>query len=315
MSKPRRPPRRAVHGVLVLDKPLHLTSTAALAKARWLFEAEKAGHAGTLDPLATGVLPICFGAATKLAGVGLDADKGYRATLQLGETRVGGDREGEVVRTRPHDGVDRAAVDAVLPRFTGAIAQCPPMHSAVKVDGRPLYDYARKGIELERAPRHVVVRSLDVVSLEAGVLVVDVACSKGTYVRTLAEDIGEALGCGAHLAALRRTAAGPFTLAGATTLDALEALPPAARDALLLPADTLVAAWPSVALPADEAGRFLTGLRRRVALADAERVRVYGPPLPSRGSGDRSTFLGIARIAGGELIATRHHNPAEVAVP
>jgi tRNA pseudouridine55 synthase len=304
-----------VHGVLVLDKPLHVTSTAALAKARWLLQAEKAGHAGTLDPLATGVLPICFGAATKLAQAGLDADKRYRATVQLGETRVGGDREGEVLRTRSIGGVDRAAVDAVLPAFTGAIAQRPPMHSAVKVDGRPLYDYARKGIELERALRQIVVRSIDVVSCEAGVLVLDVACSKGTYVRTLAEDIGEALGCGAHLSALRRTAAGPFALGGSTTLDALEALAPADRDALLLPADALVASWPSVALPAAEAGRFLTGLRRRVTLADAERVRVYGPPLPSRGSGDRSTFLGIARIAGGELIATRLLNPAEVAVP
>lgn len=304
MSAPRRPPRRAVHGVLVLDKPLGVSSTAALAKARWLLNADKAGHAGTLDPLATGVLPVCFGAATKLAQAGLDADKRYLATLQLGETRVGGDREGEVLRTRPAAGIDRADVEAALTRFTGAVSQRPPMHSAVKVGGRPLYEYARKGIELERAARTVVVRSLGIVSFEADALVLEVACSKGTYVRTLAEDIGEALGCGAHLAGLRRTAAGAFTVQRAVTLDALEALPAAERDALLLPADALVDGWPSVALPADEAGRFLTGLRRRVALADTERVRVYGP-VPSH-------FLGIARISGGELIATRLLSPAEI---
>jgi tRNA pseudouridine55 synthase len=313
VNAPRRAPRRAVHGVLVLDKPLGLSSTAALAKAKWLLQAEKAGHAGTLDPLATGVLPLCFGAATKLAQAGLDADKRYRATLQLGETRVGGDREGEVLRTRPLDGVDRAAVERALPAFTGALEQRPPMHSAVKVDGKPLYAYARKGIEIERAARAIAVHALELVSLDPdGTLVLDVACSKGTYVRTLAEDLGEALGCGAHLAGLRRTGAGPFAIERATSLDALEAMPPEARDALLLPADALVAGLPSVALPADEAGRFLTGLRRRVALADAERVRVYGPPLPSRGSGDRASFLGIARIRGGELIATRLLSPAEV---
>ena len=305
MSAPRRPPRRAVHGVLVLDKPLGLSSTAALAKARWLLDAEKAGHAGTLDPLATGVLPICFGAATKLAQAGLEADKRYLATLQLGETRVGGDREGEVLRTRTIDGIDGVRIAAELARFTGPILQRPPMQSAVKVDGKPLYELARKGIEIDRPTREIVVHRLDLVSLDAaGVLVLDVACSKGTYVRTLAEDLGEALGCGAHLAGLRRTAAGPFTVERATTLAALEELAPADRDALLLPADALVDGWPAVALPADEAGRFLTGLRRRTGLADAARVRVYGPP--------PGAFLGIARIAGGELIATRLLSPAEV---
>jgi tRNA pseudouridine55 synthase len=294
-----------VHGVLVLDKPLGLSSTAALAKARWLLQAEKAGHAGTLDPLATGVLPICFGAATKLAQAGLEADKRYLATLQLGQTRVGGDREGEVLRVRPIDAIDGAGIEGVLTRFTGTVVQRPPMQSAIKVDGTPLYKHARKGVEIDRPTREITVTRLETVSLDAaGVLVLDVTCSKGTYVRTLAEDIGEALGCGAHLAGLRRTAAGPFTIDRAISLDALEALPPEDRDARLLPADALVAGWPSVALQADEAGRFLTGLRRRIERADAERVRVYGP-VPTH-------FLGIGRIAGGELIATRLLSPAEI---
>ena len=295
--------RRAVHGVLLLDKPLGWTSNDALQKAKRLYRAEKAGHTGTLDPLATGLLPLCFGAATKFSQISLDADKAYRATLQLGRTTSTGDAEGEVLQTRELH-IDRAAIDAAIARFTGRIEQVPPMHSALKHEGKALYAYARAGIEVERAARSVSIHRIDVVDWQADRLVLDVHCSKGTYIRTLAQDIGEALGCGAHLAALCRTASGALRLDAALTLERLEALSEPERDALLLPADALLADWPQVHLPDDEAGRFLTGLRRRVSLADAAAVRVYGPD---------DAFLGSAHIAGGELIADRLLSPAEVA--
>ena len=305
MSEPRaRVPRRAVHGVLLLDKPAGLSSNDALQKAKRLYRAEKAGHTGTLDPLASGLLPICFGAATKFAQASLDADKAYRATLALGVTTTTGDAEGDVVERRAVT-VDRAAIDAACARFIGAIEQVPPMHSALKHEGRALYDYARAGITIERAPRRVTIHRLDVVDWHDEWLVLDVVCSKGTYVRTLAEDLGAALGCGAHLAALRRTASGALRVDDAVTLDALQALDEPQRDALLCAPDVLVAHWPRVALPDDEAGRFLTGLRRRVRLPDAPAVRVYGP--------QPCAFLGSAHITAGELIADRLLSPAEVA--
>jgi tRNA pseudouridine55 synthase len=289
MTNPAHPrlPRRAVHGVLLLDKPAGLSSNDALQKAKRLFRAEKGGHTGTLDPLATGLLPLCFGAATKFSQVSLDADKGYRATLRLGQTTTTGDAEGAVQAT-----------------CTGTIEQVPPMHSALKHEGRALYDYARAGVEVARAARSVTIHRIDIVDWQHDLLVLDVRCSKGTYIRTLAEDIGRLLGCGAHLAALRRTASGALSLSHAVTLEQLAASSEAERDALLLPADALLADWPRVQLPDDEAGRFLTGLRRRVGLADARAVRVYGPA---------DAFLGSAHIAGGELIADRLLSPAEVA--
>ncbi len=296
--------RRPVHGVLLLDKALGVTSNDALQKAKRLFRAEKAGHTGTLDPLATGLLPLCFGAATKFAQVSLDADKRYLATLQLGITTTTGDGEGTVVATRDVDvGVDRARVEAACRDFLGAILQLPPMHSALKHEGKPLYDYARAGIEIEREPRAVTIHSIAVVEGEGACWTIDVACSKGTYIRTLAESIGERLGCGAHLAGLRRTASGGLSVDGAMSQATLEPLDVDALDALLLPPDTLVAAWPRVVLSADDAGRFLSGLRRRLSLNDAAAVRVYGP-----GAG----FLGTGHVAGGELIPTRLLSPAEV---
>ncbi|MCU0812756.1 MAG: tRNA pseudouridine(55) synthase TruB [Burkholderiaceae bacterium] len=305
MNEPRaRLPRRAVHGVLLLDKPAGLSSNDALQKARRLYRAEKAGHTGTLDPLASGLLPVCFGAATKFAQASLDADKAYRATLALGATTTTGDAEGEVVERRPVT-VDRTAIDAACGRFVGPIEQVPPMHSALKHQGRALYEYARAGVTVERAPRRVTVQRLDVVAFDGATLVLDVACSKGTYVRTLAEDLGAALGCGAHLAALRRTASGALRVDDAVDLEALAAMDEQRRDALLLPPDVLVEHWPRVALPDDEAGRFLTGLRRRVRLPDAPAVRVYGP--------QPRAFLGSAHITAGELIADRLLSPAEVA--
>ena len=300
---PTRPLRRAVHGVLLLDKGLGVSSNAALQQAKRLFRAEKAGHTGTLDPLATGLLPLCFGAATKFAQVSLDADKRYLATLRLGATTTTGDGEGEVVRTRDVS-VTRADVETACARFVGAIRQLPPMHSALKHEGKPLYDYARAGVEIEREPRAITIRSIGIVEGESDRWVLDVSCSKGTYVRTLAEDIGEALGCGAHLAGLRRTGSGRLDVGAALSIERLEALSAAEIDAVLLPVDALVADWPKIVLTREDAGRFLAGVRRRLTLVDAPAMRVYGPG---------GAFLGTGHVAGGELIATRLLSPAEVA--
>jgi tRNA pseudouridine55 synthase len=298
-----RAPRRAVHGVLLLDKPLGLSSNDALQKAKRLYHAEKAGHTGTLDPLATGLLPLCFGASTKFSQISLDADKRYLATLKLGVTTTTADAEGEVIERR-EVGVTRAQVEAACAQFTGPIHQVPPMHSALKRDGKALYEYARAGIEVEREARSVTIHSIVITGGEHDVWTLDVHCSKGTYIRTLAEDIGRLLGCGAHLSALRRTGSGALTLQGALTLEALGGMTEAERDAALLAADALVADWPIVRLGTEDAGRFITGLRRRTALPDAAHVRVYGP--------EPRAFLGGAHIAAGELISTRLLSPVEV---
>ena len=313
MNAPRaRIARRPVHGVLLLDKPVGLSSNDALQKAKRLFRAEKAGHTGTLDPLASGLLPMCFGAATKFSQASLDADKRYLATLKLGQTRRGGDLEGEVLRERPVN-VTRESMRAACGHFTGEIEQLPPMHSALKHEGKALYEYARAGVEVERQPRRVTIHAIDIVEGEYDRWVLDVRCSKGTYIRTLAEDIGEALGCGAHLAALRRTGSGTLTLEGALTLEALEAMDEPARDARLLPADALLADCPEVRLGAEDAARFLAGMRRRLALADARQVRVFGPaPQASPGGPEPRVFLGSAHIVAGELISTRLLSPNEV---
>jgi len=217
----------ALDGVLLLDKPVGLSSNHALQRARRTLDAAKAGHTGTLDPFATGLLVCCMGRATKLSGAMLDADKTYHATLQFGEETDSGDLTGHVVaRAAPgFAGVDEAALRDVLSRFRGTIEQVPPMHSALKRDGKPLYEYARAGIELERPPRQVTIHRLELLACSGMQAEIEVACSKGTYIRTLAQDIGRALGCHAHLAALRRTHAGPFSLDRAVTLDALQAMP------------------------------------------------------------------------------------------
>ncbi|MDQ6685742.1 MAG: tRNA pseudouridine(55) synthase TruB [Pseudomonadota bacterium] len=296
--------RRAVHGVLLLDKPLGASSNTVLQRAKWLYRAEKAGHTGTLDPLASGLLPLCFGAATKFAQTGLDADKRYRATLQLGVTTTTADGEGEVVERRPVN-VDRAALERAVAGFIGALDQVPPMHSALKHEGRPLYKLARAGIEVERSARRVHIASIDVVSGEGDRWTLDVACSKGTYVRTLAADIGEALGCGAFLAALQRTATGRLALADACDLERLEGLDEAGRDALLLPVDALLGELPRIDLEPADAARFLTGLRRRLDHPDSAQLRVYAASPPA--------FLGTAHVVAGELISTRLLSPLEVA--
>ncbi|MBL8361485.1 MAG: tRNA pseudouridine(55) synthase TruB [Rubrivivax sp.] len=296
-----RVPRRALHGVLLLDKPLGWSSNDALQKVKGLLRAEKGGHTGTLDPLATGLLPLCFGAATKFAQASLDADKRYEATLHLGCRTTTGDRESEVVEERPVD-FGRERIDEMLASLRGPQRQRPPMHSALKVQGRALYEYARAGIEVEREPRDVTLHAIDRLAWQPPMLTIDVRCSKGTYVRTLAEDIGAALGCGAHLAALRRTGSGALDVADAITIDALQALSDGARTARLLPPDVLVGGWPAVSLEPDDAGRFLCGLRRRTGLADAATVRVYGS----------GAFLGSAHITAGELIPDRLLSPTEV---
>jgi len=304
MNGPRqRIARRAVHGVLLLDKPVGLSSNDALQQAKRWLRAEKAGHTGTLDPLASGLLPLTFGAATKFSQVSLDADKRYVATLRLGLTTTTGDLEGTPVLERPVD-ITRADLDAACLRFAGAIDQRPPMHSALKHEGRALYEYARQGIEVDRAVRRVVIHRIDILDWQAASLVIEIVCSKGTYIRTLAESIGEALGCGAHLVALRRTGSGPLAIDDAITLDELAALDESQRDARLLPPDALLADWTALRLPADEAGRFLTGLRRRVDAPDNDRVRVYGP--------EPKALLGAAHIQAGELIPDRLLSPVEL---
>jgi tRNA pseudouridine55 synthase len=299
--------RRAVHGVLLLDKPLGLSSNDALQKAKRLYRAEKAGHTGTLDPLASGLLPLCFGAATKFSQVSLDADKTYLATLKLGVTTTTADAEGEVLQQRDVS-VTLAQMQAVCARFTGEIDQVPPMHSALKRNGKPLYEYARAGIDVEREARRVTIHHIAIIDGQHGGLnnewTLEVRCSKGTYIRTLAEDIGEALGCGAHLSNLRRTGSGPLTLDGAYTLEQLSLMTEAERDAVLQPADTLLADWPVVRLADEDAGRFLSGVRRRLPLADAAHVRVYGP--------QPKAFLGSGHVTAGELISTRLLSPLEV---
>ncbi|MDC8773089.1 tRNA pseudouridine(55) synthase TruB [Roseateles albus] len=307
-SPPQRvkTPRRAVHGVLLLDKPLGLSSNDALQKAKWLLRAEKAGHTGTLDPLATGLLPLCFGAGTKFSQVSLDADKAYEATLFLGLTTTTGDAEGEVLdrSEAAARAVTREQIEAACAQFTGAIDQVPPMYSALKHEGRPLYEYARAGIVIERPSRRVTIHSIDIVDWQAEQLTIAVRCSKGTYIRTLAEDIGRVLGCGASLSALRRTGSGPLNVAQAISLDALAALTEIEREALLRPPDSLLADWPELRLDSAEAARFSTGLRRRVAEQDSAHVRVYGPAAHE--------FLGSAHITDGELIADRLLSPQEV---
>ncbi|MFG6466698.1 tRNA pseudouridine(55) synthase TruB [Roseateles sp. BYS87W] len=296
--------RRPLHGVLLLDKPLGLSSNDALQKAKWLLRAEKAGHTGTLDPLATGLLPLCFGAATKFSQLSLDADKRYLATLALGVRTTTGDAEGEVLERRDVDGITQAQIAAACAGYVGEIDQMPPMYSALKHEGKALYEYARQGIEIERKSRRVTIHAIDIVAMHPGTVTLDVRCTKGTYIRTLAEDIGAALGVGASLAALRRTGSGSLTLQGSVTLAQIEALPDDQRAGLLTSPDCLLADAPELRLTMPDAVRFLSGLRRRVEAPDAERVRVYGP--------EAHAFLGSAHITAGELIADRLLTPPEV---
>ncbi|WP_313073958.1 tRNA pseudouridine(55) synthase TruB [Melaminivora sp.] len=302
--------RRPVHGVLLLDKPLGLSSNDALQKAKWLLRAEKAGHTGTLDPLATGVLPLCFGAATKFSALQLDAPKTYEAIALLGTTTSTGDAEGVVLQERAVDPAQLAPerLEAARRQFLGRIRQVPPMHSALKKDGRALYEYARAGIEVERPAREVEIFELNLASTVVGkghaAIKMVVRCSKGTYIRTLAEDLGEALGCGAHLIGLRRTETGGLQVTGCITLQELEALDEQGRLARVQPVETLLAGHVGITLDEQEAGRFLSGLRRRGSWPDASAVAVHAER--------PRALLGVGHVRGGELIPDRLLSPLEI---
>lgn len=291
--------QHAVNGVLLLDKPAGITSHTAVQRVRRLYGAAKAGHTGTLDPLATGLLPVCLGEATKFSHLLLEADKSYLASIRLDLTTRTGDLEGEVTGRFPVN-VTLGEVEGALRDFTGDILQTPPMYSAIKHQGQPLYKLARAGLELPREPRRIFISSLVLVRLEGNELTVRVHCSKGTYVRVLAEDIGRKLGCGGSLSALRREAVGAFALSsGAVSLDQLETSTPADRDSLLLPADALVASLPRFDLDASETRQLSQGqpVERTGALAAAGLARIYGPD---------SEFLGVAELTGpGRIVPKR----------
>ncbi len=302
--------RRPVHGVLLLDKPLGLSSNDALQKAKWLLRAEKAGHTGTLDPLASGVLPLCFGAATKFSQLQLDAPKTYEAVALLGVTTTTGDAEGDVLERRS---VDAAALTperlaAVQAQFTGPIRQVPPMHSALKKDGKALYEYARAGLEVERPARDVVIHALNLALTQTEqaqpAIKIIVHCSKGTYIRTLGEDIGQALGCGAHLTFLRRIGTGGIPVERCVTLAQLEAMDEEQRLACLQPVQALLAGHTAIVLEEQDAGRFLSGLRRRGPWPDASAVAVYAQ--------QPRALLGVGHVLRGELIPDRLLSPVEI---
>ena len=299
MTQPGKRKRVPVHGVLLLDKPVGMSSTQALAKAKWLLNAQKAGHTGTLDPFATGLLPLCFGEATKFAQDLLDADKTYETVVHLGIKTSTGDTEGEVIERRPVN-VTLTQIESILKKFRGPISQVPPMHSALKRDGKPLYEYARAGITLEREARSVTIHKLELLAYDAPMLRLRVACSKGTYIRVLGEDIGAALGCGAHLSMLRRIEIGALDISGALTLDQLAEHPDAERNSCLQPVDSLLSSFPALVLDDSLANRFRQGQRISLdragvaAPCESGRVRVYQVP---------HRLLGTALLSEGDVLA------------
>jgi len=291
---------RRVNGILLLDKPAGMTSNAALQAVKRLYRARKAGHTGSLDPLATGLLPLCFGEATKISGFLLDADKRYRVTCRLGERTTTGDAEGEVLERRPLDGITMADLQQVVASFVGEIEQVPPMYSAVKHKGERLYKLARQGVEVEREARRVTIHSLQAGDFRPPDFDIEVHCSKGTYVRTLAEDIGEVLGCGAHVTALRRLGVGPFDDSQLVDMDTLEARAAegmAALDQLLLPMERGLVQWPGVRLSGDAAFYLRQGQPVLVPQAPTEGwVRLYE---------GESRFLGMGEILDDGRVAPR----------
>ncbi len=312
MNAPRtRVQRRPVHGVLLLDKPLGWSSNDALQKVKWLLRAEKAGHTGTLDPLASGVLPLCFGAATKFSQLQLEAAKTYEAIAQLGITTTTADAEGEVLERREVDlaNLTEENLEAVRQQFSGPISQVPPMHSALKKDGKALYEYARAGIEIDRPARDVTIHSLQLEVVEGNeenlpAVKMTVQCSKGTYIRTLGEDIGKALGCGAHLTFLRRIDTGGIGVERCVTLADLEAMDEDQRLAQVQPVQTLLAKHTTVTLDSENAGRFLSGMRRRGDWPNDDAVAVFGD--------DPRALLGVAHVIQGELVPDRLLSPLEI---
>ena len=288
----RRSKGRNINGVLLLDKPVGMSSNLALQIVKRLFNANKAGHTGSLDPLASGLLPICFGEATKASGFLLDADKHYQVRCKLGEKTATGDAEGEVIEHRPVEGIDATRLEAVFARFRGEIEQIPPMYSAVKHQGQRLYTLARQGVEVVREPRRIVIHALTLMGLELPYFDIDVRCTKGTYVRTLAEDIGEALGCGAHVTELRRLGVGPYDAAGMVSLDRLKELAEgegfADLDGHICPIESALIQWPEVRLSPDAAFYLRQGQAVVVPHAPTSGwVRLYAPD---------QRFLGMGQI-------------------
>ena len=310
MARPRHK-RRDVTGILILDKPAGLTSNAALQEAKRLFDAAKAGHTGSLDPIATGVLPLCFGEATKFSKFLLEADKRYRATIKLGIATASGDADGEIVSTAEVPQLERERLERVLDGFRGVIEQTPSMYSAIKVEGQPLYKLARKGIEVERKSRQVTIHRFVLERFTEDELEVDIVCSKGTYVRSMAEDIGHVLGCGAHVSKLRRMASGPFDAASAHTLEDLKSIKENkglhAIDELLEPASSAVQHWPSVELTEVTASYLRQGQAVQIPHAPTQGwVRIF-----SESATTGSDFLGVGeiledgRVAPRRLVATQ----------
>ena len=300
----RRRRGRPVNGILVLDKPIGESSNRSLQIAKRLYDAAKAGHTGSLDPLATGVLPLCFGEATKFSQYLLDADKGYESTFTLGRTTATADAEGETLVVSDASAVTEAQVEAAIGCLRGAIEQLPPMYSALKQNGQPLYKLARQGIEVERKLRPVVIKVFDLRAFRGGAeaeVDVVIECSKGTYVRTLAEDLGRALGCGAHVSALRRTRSGPFTLADSVTMATLAALKDneqlAQMDQLLLPADAALGGLPLVTL--SESGGFYLRQGQPVLVPNAPCSGMVRVALPD------GEFLGVGEILDDGRVAPR----------
>jgi len=300
-------PRPMIHGVLLLDKPAGLTSNAALQRVRRLFGRIKAGHTGTLDPLATGLLPICLGEATKFSHSLLDADKTYEAVIRLGFVSSTGDAEGAIQEAGMPD-FDDEKLQEVVRAFTGPILQRPPMHSALKKDGRPLYEYARAGIEVDRPVRNILIKKLEVIDLKKNVLSIKVTCSKGTYIRVLAQDMGEALDCGGYLMALRRTRIADLDIAAAIGLEDLEKSGPEVAATNVLPVDLLVRAYPALRLDSAEAKRVSTGLEVRLAVEVVPQgpVRLYGPT---------GNFLGVGEGRSGGIVAPKRILANSAALP
>jgi len=287
----RRTNGRDISGILLLDKPAGITSNRALQIVKRVYKANKAGHTGNLDPLATGLLPICLGEATKVSGYLLDSDKRYLASCTLGIKTNTADAEGEVIETRPVENYSEEMIQSVLNQFIGEIEQIPPMHSALKVNGQPLYKLAHKGEVIERKPRKVTIYEIRFIRLENGILELDVLCSKGTYIRTLAEDIGERLGCGAHISALRRSLSGPFQLENAVTLAGLEHLAEDSLDQidsfLLRPEEALLD-WPEVSLSEHSTHYVQQGQAVQVPKAPTQGlVRLHG---------QNGQFIGVGQV-------------------
>jgi len=292
---------RDLNGILLLNKPIGLSSNAALQRARFIFRARKAGHTGSLDPQATGVLPLCFGEATKVSGFLLGSDKRYITTVQLGQTTTTGDTEGEILSDIPVTDISDTAIQIILDQFTGSITQIPPMFSALKHNGTPLYKLARKGIEVERKQREITIYELTLLNRTQDTLQLDVHCSKGTYIRTLAQDIGDALGFGAHITSLERTEVSPFDCSKLYTLEELQEMAEQPTeellDSTLLPLDTAISQHPQIILSAEETTRVKYGLKvTRNDIPNAPLIRMYE---------ESGEFIGIGRLSSDKTLAPK----------